>query len=196
MIGLTNFGEQPVRSTRFAELLNRSASEAEALAEQYGWPGTRVQDGLISVNPERAKVGARRQAQIGDRRFGVSGCAPDVLLFAPLVRPTLHLEDTCPTIGTPIRLEFTPHGVERVDPGGTVLAMVNPQVLAEFEGERIGDYDAHICVQMPFFSSAEAAQGWRADHPGGHVFPVREAWDLSLYRNWRNEMSALLNLHN
>lgn len=37
VIGLTNFGEKPVPSTRLAEVLGRSVSEAEALARQWGW---------------------------------------------------------------------------------------------------------------------------------------------------------------
>ena len=55
VIGLTNFGEKPVPSTRLAEVLARPVGEAEALARQWGWPGTRVALGLISVDPERAK---------------------------------------------------------------------------------------------------------------------------------------------
>jgi len=39
VIGLTNFGEHPVQSTRLAEMLGRPVSEAEALARQWGWPG-------------------------------------------------------------------------------------------------------------------------------------------------------------
>jgi hypothetical protein len=94
VIGLTNFGERPVPSTRLAEVLGRPVSEAEALARQWGWPGTRVEDGLITVNPERAKSTARRHVRIGDRRFGVTGCAPDIFTYAPLVRPSLQVEET------------------------------------------------------------------------------------------------------
>src|SRR5262249_54710785 len=54
VIGLTNFGEKPAPSFRLAEVLARSVSEAEDLAQRWGWPGTRVKDGLIFVNPERA----------------------------------------------------------------------------------------------------------------------------------------------
>ena len=110
VLGLTNFGERPITSTRLAEALGVSVSEAEALARQYSWPGTRtrIEDGLISVNPERAKPAARRHVQIGDRRFGVTGRGPDIFVNAPLVRPSLQLEETCTVTGTPIRLVFTP----------------------------------------------------------------------------------------
>ena len=209
VIGLTNFGEKPVPSTRLAEVLGRPVAEAEALARQWGWPGTRAEDGLISVKPERAKSAARRQVRIGDRRFGVTGCAPDIFLYAPLVRPWLQLEETCTVTGTPIRITFTPGGVERVDPGGAVVAMPHPRILDQVPapcghldeaagdaGEIVEDVDASICAQWPLFSSAEAAQGWLAAHPGGRVFPVRQAWDLSFHREWRDRMSALLNLDN
>jgi hypothetical protein len=194
VIGLTNFGEKPVQSIRLADVLGRSVREAEALAQQWGWPGTQVEDGLISVNPERARSATRREAQVGDRRFGVTGCGGDIFLYAPLVRPSLHLEETCTTTGTPIRIVFTPGRVERVDPSGAVLAMSHPQELDRTEGMHIEDIDANLCVQAPLYSSAEAAQGWLADHPGGRVFPIREAWDLSLFRDWRDRMSALLDL--
>jgi alkylmercury lyase len=200
LIGLTNFGERPVPSTRLAEVWGRPVSEAEALARQLSWPpGTRVENGLITVNPEREPLAPRRQVQIGDRRFGVTGCAPDVFLYAPLVRPSLLLEETCPATGTPIRVVFTPSGVESVEPSGVVLPLPDPQVL-DWIKEMGLDCDSNepggLCSQCPLYSSAEAAQGWLAAHPGGRVFPVREAWDLSFYRDWRDRMSALLNLGN
>jgi hypothetical protein len=164
-----------------------------------GWPGTQVADGLITVNPERAKSATRRHVQIGDRRFGVTGCGCDIFFYAPLVRPSLHLEETCPVTGTPIQLVFTPSRVEHVKPAGAVMAMMGPQECtsavetAAGDGD-IEDIDADMCAQMPLFASAEAAQGWLGAHPGGRVFPVRQAWDLRFLHDWRDRMSALLNL--
>jgi alkylmercury lyase len=201
VIGLTNFGERPVEITRLAEVLDMSADEAEELMRRLGgWPGTRVENGIITVNPERAKAAPRRQLQIGDRRFGVSGCAPDIFLYAPLVRPSVQVEETCPVTGTPIRLVFTLSRVEHVGPAGVVLPLPGPQsplyscAEAASNGEEVDAdaCDANLCSQAPLFSSAEAAQGWLAAHPGGRVFPIREAWDLSAYRHYRDRMSALL----
>jgi hypothetical protein len=70
VIGLTNFGERPVPATRLAEVLGRPVGEAEALARQWGWPGTRVEDGLITVSPERAKSATGRHVQVGDAGSG------------------------------------------------------------------------------------------------------------------------------
>jgi hypothetical protein len=146
VIGLTNFGERPVQSTRLAAVLGRSVGEAEALARQWGWPGTRVEDGLISVNPQRARSASRRRVQIGERRFGVTGCAPDILMYAPLVRPALVLEETCATTGTPIRIVFAPSRVESVDPSTTVVPMPAPQACtaALVRNQHIEDIDARL----------------------------------------------------
>lgn len=144
VVGLTNFGEKPVQSTRLAEVLGRSVREAESLAQQWGWPGTRVQNGLISVNPERARSATRRDVQIGDRRFGVTGCAGDIFQYAPLVRPSLQLEEPCPATGTAIRIVFTPSRVESVDPAGTVVPIPPAPVLDLTEGMHIEDVDANF----------------------------------------------------
>ena len=202
LIGLTNFGERPVSSTRLADVLGWPVIQAEALAaRQWAWPGTRIKDGLITLNPERLLSAPRRRLQIGDRRFGMTGCAPDVLLYAPLVRPALQLEEICTVTGTPIRIVFTPNGVESVDPSAAVVAMPHPQELDQPESgfdleECRTDLDGNLCSECPFYSSAEAAQGWLAAHPGGRVFTVREAWDLSFLRDWRAKMATLLKFDN
>jgi alkylmercury lyase len=201
VIGLTNFGERPLEITRLAEVLDMPVNEAEELMQRLrGWPGTRVENGIITINPERAKSAPRRVLQIGDRRFGVTGCAPDIFLYAPLVRPSVQVEETCPVTGTPIRILFTPTRVEHVEPAGAVLPLPGPQSplysCAEeaSSGQEIDAdaCDADLCSQCPLFSSADAAQGWLAAHPGGQVFPIRQAWDLSAYRDYRDRMPALL----
>lgn len=201
VIGLTNFGERPVKISRLAEVVDMPVKEAEELMRRLGgWPGTRVENRIITVNPQRAKSAPRRQLQIGDRRFGLSGCAPDIFLYAPLVRPSVRVEETCTVTGTPIRLVFTPSRVEHVEPAGAVLPLPGPQspLYSCTEAASTGEEfdadacDASLCSQAPLFSSAEAAQGWLDAHPGGRVFPIREAWDLSAYRHYRDRMSALL----
>jgi hypothetical protein len=144
VIGLTNFGEKAVPSTRLAEVLGRSVNDAEALARQWGWPGTEINGGLILVNPERARSAPRRQVRVGGRQFGVTGCGGDIFLYAPLVRPSIQLEETCPTTGVPIQLAFTPDRVERVDPSGAVLPMSDARELDQTEGLRIEDIDAQL----------------------------------------------------
>jgi hypothetical protein len=90
--------------------------------------------------------------------------------------------------------------VEHVEPASAVLPLPGPQsplyscTEAASNGKEIDAdaTDASLCSQAPLFSSAEAAQGWLDTHPGGRIFPIREAWDLSPYRHYRDRMSALL----
>ena len=93
-----------------------------------------------------------------------------------------------------MRLVFTPSRVESVDPPGVVVPILPPREFDQLEGTLDRDPDADLCAQYPFYSSADAARGWLAAHPGGRVFPVREAWDLSFHREWRHRMADLLNL--
>jgi alkylmercury lyase len=144
VIGLTNFGERPVQSTRLADVLGRSTSEAEALARRWGWPGTQVEDGLVSVNPERARTASRRQVQVGDRRFGVTGCAGDIFLYAPLVRPSLLLDEICPVTGRRIRIVFIANRVEHIEPSTVVVPIPLAQELERTAGMHIEDIDADL----------------------------------------------------
>jgi alkylmercury lyase len=201
VMGLTNFGQHPVPSARLAEVLGITVRKAEALAHAHCTSGepvdegyNRVEAGVITFNPGRAPSAPRRWLQIGERRLGMTGCAPDVLLYAPLVRPSLEVEEPCPATGTPIRVAFTPDRVVSVDPATAVLAMPPVQVMDRADAMTVWEVDANICGLCPFYSSAEAAQGWLADFPGGRIFPVREAWDLRVFRDWRARMSALLNV--
>ncbi len=131
VIGLTNFGERPLEITRLAKVLDMPVSEAKARARKYGMAGkegsggfgTRLTNGLITVDPERAKAAPRRRLQIGDRRIGVTGCAPDIFLYAPLLRPSVQVEETCPVTGTLLRLVFTTSRVEHVEPARAVLPL-------------------------------------------------------------------------
>jgi hypothetical protein len=59
-------------------------------------------------------------------------------------------------------------------------------------GEIIEHVDASICAQWPLFSSAKAAQGLITQYPGSRAFRIRQAWELSFLRKWRDRMSVLL----
>ena len=49
VMGLTNFGERPVPSTRLAEVLDLPVSEAEARAQGHCTSGARVEGGLMGL---------------------------------------------------------------------------------------------------------------------------------------------------
>jgi hypothetical protein len=92
----------------------------------------------------RLNVVERRQVRVGDRRFGVTGCGGDIFLYAPLVRPSIQLVETCPTTRVPIHIAFTPDRVERVEPSGAVVPMSDARELERAEDMRIEDIDASL----------------------------------------------------
>jgi hypothetical protein len=77
-----------------------------------------------------------------------------------------------------------------------VVPIPPPQEFGRLERIPPKEVDATMCAQCPFYSSPEAAGGRLAAHPGGRVSPVREAWDLSFHRVWRDRVPALLNRGN
>jgi Alkylmercury lyase len=137
---------------------------------------------------------SRRRLYLGDRELAVSGCAPDLLPAAVVLDVPFRVEDTCPATGAPIRIEFVPGGVERVDPPQAVVAMVSPTVASEYGEAEIEQVNQNLCSQQPFCASAEAAQGWLAAHPGGRVFSVREMVNWPLFTHardtWRSRILA------
>jgi alkylmercury lyase len=176
LIGLTRLGERPTTVGRLAAALERPEEEAIKLA----WEASRVrpdETGRIHLGTPWPGASPRRRLLVGGRELPVSGCAPDLFMVEAVLDVPFRVEDSCPVTGAPIRISFVPGGVERVDPPETVVAMLSPEqasTAAEMEIEQI---NTDLCVQQPFFSSAEAARGWLGNHPGGRVFPVEEMVD-------------------
>lgn len=111
-------------------------------------------------------------------RFTVDGhqlytwCAPDTLLFPAIIGRAARIESPCPATGTPVRLTVDPHaGVTALDPATAVVAIANPEQV------NCGQIRATLCDLQRFFASAQAAGDWLAQHPGGTVLPVGEAYD-------------------
>lgn len=173
LIGLTRLGERSTSVKRLAALLERPKEEAIRLA----WEAARVrpdEEGRIHLDTPWPGASPRRRLVVGDRELAVSGCAPDLFAVAAVLDVPFQVEDVCSVTGTQIRIWFTPGGVERVDPQETVVAMVSPEQASMFAAAEAEQVNADLCVQQPFFSSAEAARAWLGDHPGGRVFPVEE----------------------
>lgn len=198
IMALTNFGEKPVPSALLAQVLNQSVSEVETRARGHCTSGAPIEDGFIRVdhglitylNSERAKSEPRRQLQIGNARFGMMGCGFDVYLYAPLLDRSLRVEETCAVTGTQIRLTFSPERVQRVEPDDAVVPIPHPEEFDRLAGLTVHECDAN-CATSPFYSSAAAAQEWLVQHPGGRIFPIEVAWNLSFHRVWRDRMSQI-----
>lgn len=175
---LTTLGERPVPVERLATAVGRSVDETVTLAQQGpGAHWVRVQDGQIMLDLSQHTGMLRRRLRIGQRSFPVSGCAPDVLLWAAVLDEPITIEETCPATGTPIRVDLTPDGVPGLNPEQAVVVYPAPPVFDEVADMPADEIDATICSQGPLFASAGAASDWVTDHPGVRAFSIRDAYD-------------------
>ncbi|MPZ65996.1 MAG: hypothetical protein GEU83_10915 [Pseudonocardiaceae bacterium] len=74
----------------------------------------------------------------------------------------------------------------RVNPPGVVAAVLPPELIREYGHASLELIDANVCGYQPFFSSAEAAEGWLAGHPGGRVFTPEEMFETSIFTYYRD----------
>lgn len=187
LIGLTRLGERSTTVEQLAAVLDRPKEETIKLA----WQASRVhpdEEGRIHLTTPFAGGPSRRRVYVGERELAVSGCAPDLFQAAVVLDVPFRVEDTCSITNTPIGIEFTPAGVERVDPPEAVVAMVSPEVASEYGDVEIEQVNQNLCSQSPFFSSAQAARGWLDDHPGGRVFRVEEMLDRPFFTYLRDTL--------
>ena len=111
-------------------------------------------------------------------RFNVDGkhlftwCALDTLIFPALLGKPATVSSPCHTTGQPVQVqvEVDPDRVSHVTPPEVVVSIVTPGQTASIRGA--------FCNQVHFFSSADAARPWLAEHPEATVLPVAEAFEL------------------
>jgi alkylmercury lyase len=194
LIGLTRLGERPASVKQLAAALERPHEETIELA----WQASRVRPEKGRFHLETPWPGAspRRRLHVGDRHVAVSGCAPDLFGVAAVVDVPFRVEDTCSVTGLPIRIAFANGGVERVEPPETVAVMLPPKEANTIDDMEIEQVNTDLCVLQPFFSSAQAAQGWVDAHPGGRIFDMEEMasrpWVAYIRDNWRPRILANL----
>jgi alkylmercury lyase len=114
----------------------------------------------IRETPHRFEIGGRTL---------YTWCALDTLMFPAVVGRAL-VESPCQATGTPVRVEVSAAGVERVEPAEAVVSLVRPRA-----GESIR---SSFCNDVHFFRSAPAAVPWLGRHPGAIVLPVVEAFEV------------------
>jgi alkylmercury lyase len=169
-IKLSQMGQRPVSLDQLAIHVSLPAAETARLLRLTWRERVDLRDGMIRLDVTPA--GPRRyRVDAGGRPVGAgNGCSVDMYLLALALGRPIHAEATCPASGTPIRVDITPEGVERIDPPTAVVAVVDLDADLTLGLDRI---DADVCVQQPFFASAQAASRWLADHPQGRLLPVR-----------------------
>lgn len=176
LLGLTDVGARPVSVDDLAKALGRSADETERLIRDLAWPWVKAvaEDGQARVELVSTDPKPRYRYRIGDRVIPVGGCAPDAFVAAHVLGRPMEVETSCPSTGTPIRVEFRDDGTVRVEPPTAVVAVIDPRAAREALTFTDADQvDADICLRQPLFASPDAAPDWLARH-GRQLLTVDE----------------------
>ncbi|NYI77103.1 organomercurial lyase MerB [Nocardioides panzhihuensis] len=154
----------------------------EQLAAAAGRPIDEVRRGLAAVpdteyDDQGRIIGQGLTLRPTPHRFIVAGeelytwCALDTLIFPALLDRPARVESASPVSGEPVRVNVDPtQGATSVDPPTAVVSLVNP--------EQITSIRSSFCSQVHYFTSAEDAAGWLAEHPVAEVVPVAEAYRI------------------
>ena len=109
-------------------------------------------------------------------RFTVAGqelytwCALDTLIFPTILDRPASIESESPVSGHPIRVSVGENGVTSVQPETAVVSLVNPDDLTSIRSS--------FCNQVHYFTCAQDAAPWLAEHPEGQIVSVAEAHQL------------------
>ncbi|WGI36024.1 MULTISPECIES: organomercurial lyase MerB [Mycolicibacterium] len=109
-------------------------------------------------------------------RFTVAGrelytwCALDTLIFPTIVGRPARIESASPVSGQLIRVSVTDSAVTEVHPAAAVVSLVNPEDLRSIRSS--------FCDQVHYFTCAEDAGPWLAQHPGAQIVSVAQAHQL------------------
>jgi alkylmercury lyase-like protein len=124
LVGLTRLGERPAPLERLAAIVDRSAVETAALVRR-DTTARIIEGGLIHRDEPFPGDRTLRTLYVGDREVPMkSGCAPDLFGIAAVLDVPFRVEDTCAATGAPIRVDFVPDGLERVDPPDAVTVLL------------------------------------------------------------------------
>lgn len=102
-------------------------------------------------------------------------CALDTLVFPGLLDRAARVESVSPASGERIVVAVNVDpatGVTRVETASAVVSLVNP--------EQITSIRSSFCDQVHYFTSADDAAGWLAEHPGAQAVPVIEAHRIGI----------------
>jgi alkylmercury lyase len=155
--------------------------DVSALAGTAGRTVDEVRDRLAAVpdteyDDHERIIGQGLTLRPTPHRFTVDGhelytwCALDTLIFPTLLDRGASIESVSPASGQPIRVTVDASGVTSVEPATAVVSLVNPEDMTSIRSS--------FCNQVHYFTSGDDAQTWLAQHPGGEVLSVADAYQL------------------
>lgn len=163
---------RPLSAKRLAEVWDMSQDQVRVILEQASSTGKAQLDGegnlvggVLSLVPTTHKV------RLNDNDL-YAWCAYDAIYIPGVIGMKAQIESTDPVNGETIRMTITPHGVNDLNPEGSVVSVVSPDVGG------VGP-DSPRCSQMLFFTSRESAGTWLKDHPGVEILTVGEVFEIA-----------------
>lgn len=165
------------------ELARGHPVTVEDLARVSGRGVAEVRDGLGGLSDTEydqhgAVVGHGITLRETPHRFTVDDrvlytwCALDTLIFPTVLGRPAQVVSPTPGSGEPVTLSVDPAaGVTALDPATAVVSVLIPD-------DGGSGVRASFCDQVHFFATLDTAHGWLAEHPGGVVLSVADAFEL------------------
>src|SRR6266508_204964 len=125
LLKLTGLGEHAVHIELLADAINQPVPDTLNLLTR--WTTARVDDRQVGLTLTDAGPSARYRLSVDTRTLDADGCAVDIFWMALVSGKPIRVESVCPATGTPIRVEVDSQQVELVEPGTSVVAVVNPR---------------------------------------------------------------------
>ncbi|MFQ6013650.1 MAG: organomercurial lyase [Thermoplasmata archaeon] len=159
----------PVSPERIAAALGITRDEVKTILGQLG-SGVEVNEEgeVVAVMGLSLNPTVHRLLVAGKELF--SWCASDAISLAAIVQKPVRVESPDPVSGATIRLEVSPKGVVKIDPGSAVVSWVI--------GVDTTDIRASFCNSVNFFASPETAGEWSSNRPGLRILTVREVEEV------------------
>lgn len=158
-----------------SSLADRVSMPPQSVAEQLqNWPG-------VYYDREQRVIGfwGLAIAPMPPHGLRVDGrqlyawCAWDTLFLPALLGATAEVESVCRASGAPVRLTITPRSIVSAEPARVLVSFLLPE--AEAVNENV---ITSFCHYVHFFSSREAANPWRHEHPETFLLPLEDAWEI------------------
>lgn len=160
---------RPVRVEDLAEAVGRSPATVRHILRRVPlaeWSTDRRLVGLgLALRPTPHRFVAR------GRDLYVWG-ATDALVFAAILGEPVRIESSCRVTGTPISIDISSAGVERVEPAVAAMSVIATT-------EDLSRVIMSIYGYQCFFRSLHTAGVWQTRFPDHEILPVRDGFEYA-----------------
>jgi len=163
---------RPVSTERIAETVGISREEASAILRESSGVELDDKDAVVGCFG-LSLMPTPHHFRLGDHEF-FTWCALDALFLPIVLNQSARVESSCPVTGATVQIAVSPDSIEGVEPAEAVMGIIVPE-----SAEVCCDLRRAFCDKVHFFSSSEAASQWVAEHAGGSILSVENAYALA-----------------